>query len=288
MKPVKFYPLHSSPFFKLRCKRKLASLLRSTPKELLKIANKDNYYSFLQKTKTVIAPKDTLKRVQRRLAYWFSKIETPVYLSSAKKGVDYITNAKMHLGKEWLLKLDLKSFYESTQRESVFQCFINTFQQSHDVAWLMTDLVTYDSFLPRGAPTSPIISFWANKIIFDSIDAQAREQELTFSLYVDDMGFSSHSCISRKIISEIQPLLSSGRLALNFKKAKIFRPGEAKLMTGVAYNDRLQVFVPNKLSRKIFTGLKQLKSLPSIQPSLEGQLNAARRLQNNFFPSVRS
>lgn len=54
-------------------------------------------------------------------------------------------------------------------REPVYQFFLKKLQTSPDVAKILTDIVTYDSGIPTGCPTSRIIAFYAYSDMFTEI-----------------------------------------------------------------------------------------------------------------------
>lgn len=289
MERIKSYPLHSSPLYKLRNRRRLGFFLNTEMDELESFASeKDKHYSpFQRDQKTILAPSHSIKKCLRRFHILLSRIETPDYLMSGKKGRDYISNAHFHVGKSRLLKLDIRRFFESTRRESVFQLFRNTLLQSEDVAWLLTDIVTYKSFLPRGAPSSPLLSFWVHKNEFDQINNYAHVRGLNFGLYVDDMGFSSNAYIPIELTEFVSNTLLQKSLRLSFSKRRYYRPGELKYMTGIAYDDFGRTFAANKLKRKIFLGIQDPNWLDTRANQIAGCLNAARRVEKNAFSTLK-
>ena len=42
---------------------------------------------------------------------------------------------------------------------------------SHDIAWIMTDLVSYNNKLPTGSPSSQLIVYWTFSHMFENIQA---------------------------------------------------------------------------------------------------------------------
>ncbi len=69
---------------------------------------------------------------------------------------------------------------------------------SEDIAGLMTDLVSFGKCLPTGAPTSQIMAYWTYNKTFDEMVNIANKYNSIFTLYVDDMTFSSNEAISKK------------------------------------------------------------------------------------------
>lgn len=105
------------------------------------------------------------------------------------------------------MTVDIKKFYDNCTLDSVYQFFAKMLKTSSDVAEVLTNIVTYDSSIPTGCPTSQIIAFYAYYDMFEEIHAVAQHFGCTFTLYVDDMTFSSPSPISpQKLTRAIEEL----------------------------------------------------------------------------------
>ena len=93
-----------SPFFRLRSKAKLASLLFISLEKLKALASADDLYFEFEKSKSsggirkISAPRDDLKAVQRRIANLLMRIAPPDYLFAPVAGRSYVDNAAQHLG----------------------------------------------------------------------------------------------------------------------------------------------------------------------------------------------
>ena len=119
-----------------------------------------------------------------------------------------VDNAKVHLGQNYVLNLDLKDFFPSIQQARVWKRLqLPPFNFTQEVASVVAGLcairVVEDDqkkyVLPQGAPTSPILT----NIICEKLDrrltAIATKHNLRYSRYADDMTFSSmHSVLSTK------------------------------------------------------------------------------------------
>lgn len=73
---------------------------------------------------------------------------------TGKKHCSYIYNAERHKENAFVKTMDISQFYDSAQRSHIYKMFIDTFKMSNDIAWLMTNLVTYENKLPTGSPSS--------------------------------------------------------------------------------------------------------------------------------------
>ena len=168
--------------------------------------------------------------------------------------------------------------------DAVFRFFHETLRCRRDVAGLLASLVTYQGRLPTGSSSSPIISYYAYKPMFDELHQLAAEYDLSMTCYVDDVTMSGARA-TRKIQFEAHKII--GRYGLKSHKMKKFSPNEPRIVTGVCITpggDR----VPNRLHLKIKQGVDKLVSAPSLllqdqaRRSLIGRVEAAGQIEPKF------
>ncbi|GAB6139574.1 hypothetical protein JCM14076_03030 [Methylosoma difficile] len=304
------YPLNKSPLFGLTSKAKLYKLL-VTDNRLLHIPKNDkklgaillevnnankleallqqsNYRIFEEKQsgRVIQDPKPFLKLVHKKLANLLSRIYTPDYLHSGVKGKSYVSNAEHHLKTpSFLLKLDLRKFYQNCSKEFVFKAFKYTFDMPDDVAWLVANLVTYKDFLPTGSPVSQLIAFFAYQKTFDKIDALSKSRNITFSLYVDDMCFSSSTPIANNMEALIKKEFEKVKLPIHAKKTIYYKSHKQhKNVTGCIISPDKKLKVPNKRRLEIINEFKKLDDgISRLEIRLLGKIQAARQIEPNIF-----
>jgi RNA-directed DNA polymerase len=151
-----------------------------------------------------------LKVIQKRLQKnILQKLNIPEYAYGAIKGKDNISNAKRHQGKKFIFTTDLTNFFPSVSHKQVFEMFLS-FNFSPTVARYLTQLTTYKGKLPQGAPTSPII---ANLVFVKTgkrLQQFAKENNLTFTSFVDDLTFSSPTDFKEKIQDIFDAVIADG------------------------------------------------------------------------------
>ncbi len=289
------YPVNKSPFYRLRNKTKLANLLQLPKTELLQLVKHPTYNCFWRKEegrkpRYIEEPTDKLKAVHRRIHRLLSRIETPPYLFSGKWGISHIDNAAFHSQNDFFLTLDIERFYPSSKAEYVFRFFRYVMLMTDDVAGLMAKLVTYEGHIPTGSSLSQSIAYHSYSKMFDTLNKLARPKGITFSLYVDDMVFSSSRPIAKSFLKEIRQRLQSVELTLKSAKIRFGSPKDFKVVTGAAITPGKQLAIPNKLRKKIADQLKQGHDVSLFSErkviSLSGRVDAARRIEPTSYDSL--
>lgn len=181
-------------------------------------------------------------------------IPLPDYAYGGVKGRDNIKNAKRHQGKKFVFTTDLKDFYPSISYKMVFRMF-RSFNFSPAVSRLLTQLTTYKGMLPQGAPTS---SFIANLVFIETgsmIELFTKENQITFTSFVDDLTFSSPVNFKHKT-SEILEIIKLGNFKISHAKTNF--KTKFPIVTGlVVKNNSISITKEYKES------LKKSEELPS-------------------------
>lgn len=298
---VKKYPIEQSALYKCRSLRRLNALL-FLDTDSKQIADIKKYYSFeinkkdgIAKRK-ITAPTKKLKTVQKRVLYLLQRIERPNWLISGEKGRSYIDNGKAHIYSNYFLAMDIKSFYDNCNREYVFRFFKDYLQVSGDIAGILTDIVTYDNGIPTGCPTSQLIAYYAYGKMFREISEIAQKYECIFTLYVDDMTFSSQEHFDvNSMKKEIDCTLRKYGHKPKYSKMKYYSHGKDVLITGTVVNRNHELKIPNKLQKKIYDGFQNVKDVDIKEmdcdkkkeiASLRGKLQAAKSIECNKFSDI--
>lgn len=105
---------------------------------------------------------------------------------------------------------------------------------------MLTNLVTYNNFLPQGAPTSSYISNLILRSFDIKIGTYCEEEKIAYTRYCDDMTFSGDFDVE-EVINLVKKELLKENFILNKKKIKIIRPNKAQIVTGIVCNEKLSV-----------------------------------------------
>jgi len=207
------------------------------------------------------APRTFLKTVQQYIhKYILSQLEVPSHVTGFVKGRGVISNALIHKAAPYILNVDIEDFFGSITEKTVREFFLEL-GYNVDMARLLMRLCTYGGSLPQGAPTSPAL---ANHI-FSTVDLGILElctpNSLNYSRYADDLTFSGAKRIPQEFLHELQVLLKTHGFKLNQKKTRFSRPGQAKYVTGLVVNERVQA--PRELRRNLRAMFHNAEKAPS-------------------------
>lgn len=288
----KTYPLQSSKLYRMRNRRKLAELL-GLPANYFK---NNHYYEYkiFERTKAngkesrqFSVPDDELKRIQKRIYTLLSRIETPNWVMFGKKHCSYIDNAERHKKNNNVKTMDISKFYDSVHQSHIYKMFVDVFKMSDDIAWIMTKLVTYEKKLPTGSPSSQLIAYWTYSKMFDEIYKVSRKYQCDFTLYVDDMTFSSNQDIVKQLRVEVAQQLEANGLRAKIQKDHYYPAKKAKVVTGVVLKDGKK-FVKNSKRKEILEQYENCKKNPNIYEieKLNGMLCSARQIEPDIFSEI--
>lgn len=294
MEISKTYPKERSPLYRLRRKRDLAALLGVPVRDFKALSLDSNYTVFPKvergKTRMIQHPTGELERIHGKLQILLQRIQTPEYLRSGKKGMSSIDNARSHLGRNYLLAMDVEHFFPSCKAKRVYEFFRYEMQMDPDVARLLSDIVTYEGHVPTGSSLSMSMAYWACSKAFDRVYELAWSEGMEFTLYVDDMTFSFPSPIAETLHSSINHVLGRAGLRLKRKKTRYLPPEQYKVITGVALSPSGELRVPNRHRLKILRQLQESgdfsKASPKKLESLQGILVSDRQIEPDFFETT--
>lgn len=269
--------INQSNLYKLKSHSKLFKLIGTNKDDYKFIKNNNNYHEFKKEIKNkirdLVSPKYKLKKILQKINHSLMKIETPEYLFSSKKGLSSIDNAHYHRNNKYKLTMDIKSFFPSVKKEYIFRFFKYKMKQSDDIAWTITNMVIIENKpgLPQGFQTSSILSFFSYQGMFNEIDKISKKNNIKFSLYVDDLTFSSDNRISRKFYKDIVLIIKKFDLNISTKKTKFFDKCTPAHITGVVVN-KFKLFMPNSKHLKYKKSIKNTEKV--------GLLNYKNRIKN--------
>ena len=216
--------------------------------------------------RNLCVPDEILKSIQKRIAEVLL-IHMPVsrYAKAYRFGSSALRNAKHHVGKQVVLKLDILHFFDSIRYSTVKDKVFPEEIYEESLRILLTMLCYHKDALPQGAPSSPAIT---NIILyeFDELVGQwCRERGIAYTRYCDDMTFSGDFDPAEAIRFVRLELKKLGFL-LNEQKTRIQRHGQQQTVTGIVVNEKLSI--PADYRRKLRQELYYCRKF-SIQEHLQ-------------------
>lgn len=309
-------PIHSN-LYKLTSKKYLLSLLHIHNRQFLKQSYVSKQISpYIQtdpKPRLIEVPSEELKTIQRHIKNELNKIIVPANIFSGIKGKSYIGNAKLHSGNKYVFKIDLCAFFPCITRNTVYNFFIESLKTSPDIANILTNLLTVDlskcsienvesvnafliskkiktsNHLISGSPASQILSYLVNHKMFDSLQNFCDKNNITMSVYVDDVTFSSQHIISHTQKQVIYKIISKNLYRLSRNKVKYYTKKYPKLITGVVISSNGNLKIKNSLSLNVISEWKYFSQNPKNLQSkdrLQGLLIAARQSEPAKFQNI--
>lgn len=221
--------------------------------------------------------------------------------------------AAQHVGKAVVVSLDLKDFFSSIKQGHLHSIFQHL-GVADKPARLLSELCTYESFVPQGALTSPKLSNIVSSLTFGPlIERYCQERGYTLTIYADDITVSveespvvsAGSDPVKELIRFVQQSVRSFGFRVNHAKTKVMRGHTRQYVCGVVVNSRtnlqqkerkkLRAIVHNTAARGIASearrfGLEAEEFMAHIGGRLNwlAQLNpdAGNGLKESFKSSV--
>ena len=214
-------------------------------------------------------PKWTLKDLQRRVnANILAAVPTHPAAHGFVPGRSALTHAKLHAGRDVVVRLDLRQFFATITAGRVYGV-LRTFGYAEPVAhqlagllttttphavrngaappndpdlaaahrWLCAKLAT--AHLPQGAPTSPALANLCAYKLDARLAGLAAKLDVTYSRYADDLTFSGDARMpAEKLVRTVEKICKDEGFHVNPRKTVIARSGTRQIVGGLVVNDR--------------------------------------------------
>jgi RNA-directed DNA polymerase len=252
--------------------------------------------------RAVVIPEPQLMAVQRWIAKKVLNLAMPHERSFAfSPGSSIIQCAKEHCGCRWLLKFDVRRFFESIAEDQIYRVFRRLGYRpliAFELARICTreklpsrvkqrDRWMYDGsryaaitayrsdkkgHLPQGAPTSPMLANLTSFRLDCLLQHLADEHQLMFTRYADDLIFSTkRRDFSRRsvsvIVRRVYALLRKNQLQPHTAKTHVSPPGARKVVLGLLVDGdqpRLTRAYRSRLQRHLW-GIERFGLVPHAE-----------------------
>ena len=207
----------------------------------------------------IMAPKRRLKMVQRKLLELLvERLPVSEHAHAFRRGRSIRTGAEPHVGKRFVLKLDLKDFFPSVTFARVRGLLI-AYGYSYPVATTLAILMTEAERQPvevngtifhvpvgerhcvQGAPTSPGICNALLLRLDRRLAGLAKKRGLVYTRYADDLSFSGDvdRNAANKFRSLVNRIAGEEGFTVNADKTRLMGQGNRQTVTGVVVNQVL-------------------------------------------------
>jgi RNA-directed DNA polymerase len=167
-----------------------------------------------------------------------------------------VDNARKHVGRNYVLNMDLKDFFHAFDRNRVKLALMyepyNLNLDKEPLAFLLASLCTHPlhidgetkTVLPQGSPSSPTLTNILCKNLDRRLNGLANKFGLVYTRYADDITFSSsHNIYTEKVFNkELKRIIEEDqKLFINPKKTRLQKVGYRQEVTGLIVNEKVNV-----------------------------------------------
>jgi len=141
----------------------------------------------------ISAPHPTLQILQSKLNGVLAVVYKPKPSAHGfVPGRSIVSSALRHVGKRFVLNVDLEDFFPSINFGRVRGVFIGRpYEIGPQAATVLAQICCNDNQLPQGGPTSPIVSNMVCAKLDGELQELARKFRCTYTRYADDLTFST-------------------------------------------------------------------------------------------------
>jgi hypothetical protein len=268
------------------------------------------------KVRIIHAPSPKLKVLQRRFADYFYNLKKKEFdanpqITGFLPGKCIADNAKPHLKKDWVVNMDIKDFFPSTDPFSINEEFKKLPKTKNWRYWFKKNKPTAfnkmsakdlrntmmickkESFyeLPQGSPASPVL---ANYIAIKEVDEIVKEvcgfmtlDNVDYTRYADDITVSFNGTTNDRQLAEDLVRQVTNRLHGPYKikeqKTVIKHKSQRQMVTGVIVNGenpRIDRRLMNNMRAAIHNTNKKNEEL---SPEIRGMMSFIQSINKAQF-----
>jgi len=219
----------------------LALLIGISPRLIsVMTRNPKNYYRRFSLNKKsggqreILAPRKFMKVIQYWISdYFLFRLKVHASCFSYRRGASIKDNAISHLNNEFVANIDIVNYFGTISKKMVRSCLVNN-KIDECLADTISELVTFEGYLPQGAPSSPVIS---NAILFDFDNEMSEKCFLigcVYTRYSDDITISgSNKNNVIEMITEVKHLLIKKGFSINDNKTRVASTNGRRMVTGI-------------------------------------------------------
>lgn len=226
----------------------MAAFLQMNRKRLFDLVKQadEHYYQvkIVQKNgkmRVLHVPDGALKAVQRQIQRNILMHFSPsAYATAYIRRRTLVDNAAPHVGKKYLLKLDITDFFGSVHFAQVYRSAFCSPYFPKQVGVLLTRLCCWKGVLPQGAPTSPALSNLVMKSFDVYLGEWCQRHAIAYTRYCDDMTFSADRPLYMAY-QKVKTMLERMGFSLHEDKTCFVTRAARQCVTGLTVNEAVSV-----------------------------------------------
>ena len=189
------------------------------------------------------APRVGLKFVQRWLAIQFEKAWTPhPAVHGFVRHRSHISAASVHLGAQWVVSVDIKNFFPSTDAQTVQDALNRLGYRFGRSLEMLLRICCYRHRLPQGAPTSPVISNIALHQLDYKVANLAEKSGWKYTRYADDIVLSGAGRVPANAVKKLDNIFANTCWSLSTRKRFVAEaPQRLKVHGLLVHGDKLRL-----------------------------------------------
>jgi RNA-directed DNA polymerase len=204
--------------------------------------------------RTILAPRDDLKILQRKLSEQLARMYVPRDVAYAfVEGRNIRDNAEQHVRCRHVLNVDLKDFFPSVNFGRVRGLFMSL-GATPGAATILAQICCHHNVLPQGAPTSPVVSNMICARMDRELLALAKKYHCRYTRYADDLTFSrrggtfpvelarrEHQRGETVLGPELRTIIERNGFKPHPEKTRLFDGQARQVVTGLVVNSKRNV-----------------------------------------------
>ncbi|MDE2028610.1 MAG: RNA-directed DNA polymerase, partial [Candidatus Omnitrophica bacterium] len=226
--------------------RSLAVLLEADPTQLQKILQdfQKHYHSstvtIKGKKRDITVPSKELKSLQKKInRFILKRFKFPDSMHGYNKGHSVYTNARVHVGKKFIAKYDIKSFFPSIHHTRIYKIY-RSLELNDQQAQILTTLSTTNYCVPHGFPTSSTLAVLSLVNLDRRFQKAFEGYDFDYTFYSDDITISAN----REIVgfeALIYKMIKQEGFKVKKDKKKYLGNYKRQKVTGNVVNERVSL-----------------------------------------------
>lgn len=189
----------------------------------------------------LFVPDPLLKTIQRNIVkHVLAELPVSSHATAYCRRTSVVDNAMPHVGREQVMKLDMKDFFQNITFSMVYQYAFPAVYYPASVRTMLACLCCRRDCLPQGAPSSPAVSNLVMRPFDEYMGKWCEERKIHYTRYCDDMTFSG-TFDKKEVKQKVKGFLHVLGFELNEKKTQVQRQGNRQTVTGIVVNEKAQV-----------------------------------------------